>query len=64
VKDLVEEAFGALVLGLLEEVLGGADLDYPALLDDEHRVGDAAHEAISWVTVTIVIPPFTRSALA
>jgi hypothetical protein len=34
-QDLVEEAFGALVLGILEEVLGCADLDYAALVHGE-----------------------------
>jgi hypothetical protein len=30
VQNLVQEALGALVLEVLEEVLGGAHLDYPA----------------------------------
>src|SRR3712207_3855681 len=44
-QDLVEETLGALVLGVLEEVLGGADLDYAALVHEDHPVGYAPREA-------------------
>jgi hypothetical protein len=38
VQDLIQEAHGALVLGVLEEVLGGVDLDYAALVHREVEV--------------------------
>src|SRR3712207_8153589 len=44
-QDPVEETLGALVLGILEEVLGGADLDYAALVHEDHPVGYAPREA-------------------
>jgi hypothetical protein len=45
VHDLIEEAFGPLVLGVLEEVLGCADLDYAPLVHKDDPVRDATGEA-------------------
>src|SRR3712207_9348779 len=45
VKNLIQEALGALVLGVLEEVLGSADLHDAALVHKDDPVGDAPREA-------------------
>src|SRR5215203_3265172 len=44
-QDLIQEAFGALVMGVLEEVLGGTDLHEATLVHEDDPVGDAPREA-------------------
>src|SRR5918994_4971166 len=44
-QDLIQEALGALVLGVLEEVLGGTDLHDATLVHEDDVVGDATGEA-------------------
>src|ERR671921_636430 len=44
-EDLIQEALGALVLGVLEEVLGGTDLHDASLVHEDYPVGDAPREA-------------------
>src|SRR5918995_4867367 len=44
-QDLIQEALGTLVLGVLEEVLGGTDLHEAPLVHEDYPVGDAPREA-------------------
>src|SRR5918995_309225 len=44
-QDLIQEALGALVLGVLKEVLGGTDLHDAPFVHEDDPVGDAPREA-------------------
>ena len=56
-----QEPAGSVVLRIGQNLLGRSRLDDSAAIEEAHRVGDVAAEAISWVAMTMVLPVAANS---